>query len=110
MTRLERKARTRDWLIIGFLAGLFVVAAVAAIAGLTAIKASNDTARLARENVRTTVGVCALRSDLQRRVVSSTKFLEEHPDGVAGISPRDIRAGIDNQQRTISALRPLKCP
>lgn len=61
-------------------------------------------------NNRTTVAVCELRADLERRVRSSTRFLQEHPDGIPGIPARTIRDSLENQQRTISALRDLKCP
>jgi hypothetical protein len=61
-------------------------------------------------NDQTTVAVCELRKDLQRRVKASTQFLAEHPDGIPGISAADIRTGIDNQSRTIVALRGLDCP
>lgn len=53
--------------------------------------------------------LCALRSDLQVRVDSSEEFLEEHPNGIQGISRADIQQGIDNQERTIEALDDLSC-
>lgn len=59
---------------------------------------------------KSTVALCALRADLQARVRTATQFLAEHPDGAPGIPARTIRDGIANQQRTISALRVVKCP
>lgn len=53
MTPHERKARTRDWLILVFLAALLVVAAVAAISALVALGTASDTADLTRQNART---------------------------------------------------------
>ena len=58
----------------------------------------------------TTTALCALRTDLERRVATSEAFLAEHPDGIPGISPKVIRDGIVNQQRTISALSGIDCP
>lgn len=58
----------------------------------------------------TTKALCTLRTDLQVRVNSSIDFLSEHPEGIPGISPKMIRDGIENQQRTISALQGLDCP
>jgi hypothetical protein len=61
-------------------------------------------------NAQTTEAVCALRADLERRVATGTKFLAAHPDGVLGLTPREIRTSLENQQRTILALSGLECP
>jgi hypothetical protein len=53
--------------------------------------------------------LCALRADLQARIQTSTTFLVEHPEGVAGIPAKTIRDGIINQQRTVNALSGLSC-
>jgi hypothetical protein len=71
--------------------------------------AQSDRVDRGRETQRTTQALCALRGDLERRVVSSQDFLVEHPNGVLGISAKVIRDGIANQQRTIDALSALKC-
>jgi hypothetical protein len=60
-------------------------------------------------NNQTTEGVCALRADLERRVALGVKYLETHPNGALGLKPEEIRAGIDNQQRTVTALGDLDC-
>jgi hypothetical protein len=110
MTEHDRKARKRDWIVVAFLALLLIVAAVAAISALTAIHASRQTARVVRSNTRASVALCTLRLDLVHRVEGSKAFLATHPRGFSGIPARTIQAGIDNQQRTITALRVLKCP
>lgn len=56
-----------------------------------------------------TDALCALRADLENRVVSSQQFLLEHPTGVGGITPAAIQTGIQNSQRTIKALSNLVC-
>jgi hypothetical protein len=53
--------------------------------------------------------LCSLRQDLERRVAASERFLVDHPSGVAGITPREIKDGIRNQKRTIKALSDLDC-
>lgn len=58
----------------------------------------------------TTDALCTLRTDLVKRVNSSRNFLKDHPNGVSGISPKVIIDGIDNQQRSIEALKGLDCP
>ena len=59
---------------------------------------------------QTTAALCALRSDLERRVATSEAFLAEHPHGIPGISAKQIRDGIRNQERTIRALSGIDCP
>lgn len=53
--------------------------------------------------------LCALRGDLERRVADSRAFLRDHPDGIPGVTAREIQVGISNQERTITALRFIKC-
>jgi hypothetical protein len=55
------------------------------------------------------VAVCALRTDLERRVQASRKFLRENPEGIPGIPAATIQQGIDNQQKTIDVLGVLDC-
>lgn len=53
--------------------------------------------------------LCALRGDLERRVTTSKKFLEDNPAGIPGVDPAVIQAGIDNQRATVRALSGLSC-
>lgn len=55
--------------------------------------------------------VCALRTDLIRRVHDSQQFLDAHPQGLpkAGISRADIERSIQGQKDTIHALRVADC-
>jgi len=64
---------------------------------------------VAHESARTKHALCVLRGDLETRINSSTKFLQEHPEGIPGIRPKLIRDGIQNQRRTVNALRSLNC-
>lgn len=65
--------------------------------------------RQGRDAAETHNALCTLRHDLVLRVHSSREFLADHPRGIPGISPIQIRVGIDNQQRTVDALAPLSC-
>ena len=58
---------------------------------------------------QSTVALCALRTDLDKRILSSQAFLIDHPQGVAGIPAPVIRTQIANSQRTRHALRNLSC-
>lgn len=53
--------------------------------------------------------LCTLRSDLEVRVASSRKFLDDHPNGIPGVPVETIREGIRNQDRTIHALDSINC-
>jgi hypothetical protein len=53
--------------------------------------------------------LCAFRNDVQARVESSVLFLEEHPNGIPGISPATIRRGLKAQRQTVEALSVLDC-
>lgn len=83
--------------------GLYALVALLGIAlGVVAAKSYHD-------SHTTQIALCALRGDLEKRVTTSTQFLIDHPNGVAGIPAKTIQDGIDNQRRTIHALRDLNC-
>jgi hypothetical protein len=90
-----RAAVNRHQALVGFIACLVIV-------GFTI-------GYVARESAHTKHALCALRGDLQQRIDSSTRFLVEHPQGIPGVSPKLIRDGIQNQRRTVHALRSLHC-
>lgn len=53
--------------------------------------------------------LCVFRRDLQSRAEQSRAFLEDHPNGFAGISASSIRVSLIGQERTIMALSGLHC-
>lgn len=57
----------------------------------------------------TNKALCALRTDLNKRVAVSQGFLKEHPNGTPGISRVVIQTSIANQSSTIEALSILSC-
>lgn len=59
---------------------------------------------------QTRASLCTLRADLVTRIAASTRFLRQHPDGIAGIPAAAIRQSRDGQRRTVEALSGLRCP
>jgi hypothetical protein len=53
--------------------------------------------------------LCTYRADLISRVIASTKFLSDHPQGIPGVSVKTFTDSINNQQHAILALRSLNC-
>lgn len=66
--------------------------------------------RLAKEIDRTTKALCSLRGDIQGRVDQAEKFLADHPEGFAGITPATIRQTLKGQKSTVKSLSNLDCP
>lgn len=58
------------------------------------------------------LALCALQDDLERRVLAGQQFIEEHPNGIPGISRTDLERSIQNQQMTLGAIDPYltDCP
>lgn len=54
--------------------------------------------------------LCVFKADLARRAVAGRAFLNEHPEGIAGIPAATLRTSIANQQSTLDALSDLDCP
>ena len=94
--------RWSPWIIV-ILAVAVALSIAANVAAMIANQHRIDDIQTSR------VALCALRSDLERRVQTSEKFLKEHPAGIPGIPAKTIRDGIRNQQRTITALAALSC-
>lgn len=54
--------------------------------------------------------LCALRNDMANRIMQAEKFLQEHPEGFAGVPAATLRQSVDQQRRTVAALTVLRCP
>ncbi len=66
--------------------------------------------RLTREGKQAHIALCAFKVDLASRVVSSERFLLNHPDGVPGQFTRaDLLSSLESKQRALAALDPLRC-
>jgi hypothetical protein len=98
--------RAFRWLVISTIA---MYIAVAAMGIYFYVDAANARAHLAMVANDTNNALCALRGDLERRVIVDAAFLEENPEGLPGLPARLIREGIENQERTIAALSGLDC-
>jgi hypothetical protein len=68
-----------------------------------------DTFRNAQSGQQSHEAICALRTDLIRRVGDSERFLKEHPTGIPGISRADIERSLHGQRETIHALAVADC-
>lgn len=55
--------------------------------------------------------VCNLRTDLERRIISGEKFVEEHPQKLQelGVTASQVSKEISNQRRTLEALGAVSC-
>jgi hypothetical protein len=53
--------------------------------------------------------LCTYRNDLVTRVIAGNKFIAEHPEGLAGLTVKQLASSVNQQQRTILALKGLNC-
>jgi hypothetical protein len=53
--------------------------------------------------------LCTFRADLDTRVQQTIVFIEEHPEGFAGIPASVLKNQVENQSRTLDALDTLNC-
>lgn len=96
---------------------LLLVYALIVTAGAIGMSKTSDAASKAKDAAdethhlaaTTNAALCALRRDLEVRVTASLKFLDEHPEGFAGVPAAQIRTSVQGQQHTIAALSGLKC-
>lgn len=93
------------------IAAAFAILLTATVIGSMAAvwEIRENTHRDLERSVQTTMALCTLRDDLQRRVDQSTAFLKEHPNGIPGIPRETFLQGVKNQRSTIDALNALDC-
>lgn len=92
---------------LGLVGAFVVVSMVALVLALVwRVQDQNRIESLARQ---TNTALCAFKTDLQRRHASGEKYLAEHPRGIPGITAREIRLSLDNQEATLDALSGLAC-
>jgi hypothetical protein len=48
--------------------------------------------------------LCAYREEVRERIVTASKFLLQHPDGVKGISGETMEQYLTDQERTLEIL------
>ena len=100
-TILETINSLKRWTVV-----LFVALAVVTVT--TFVVRSFDLAHVAENATQNRAALCALREDLHRRVEASVRFLE-NKGHIPGIPNTEIRQSIQNQRRTIAALRVIDC-
>ena len=101
-TVLEALDRLKWW-TVGLSVGLVLFVLV------TFVVRSYDLHRVAENAQQNRIALCALRDDLHRRVDAAQRFLDNNPGSLPGIPPKEIRESIQNQRRTIAALRIIDC-
>jgi hypothetical protein len=65
------------------------------------------TYRLGQKNTR---ALCTIRKNAADRVEQTQTFLQDHPNGVGGISVLDLRRSLTTYQNTVIALNDVDCP
>jgi hypothetical protein len=101
--QILRVQRLMTWLTVT----LFVLLAL--FGGVVWTIRSGDVERINQIANTNQQALCAFRGDVQARVLTSVQFLEEHPNGIPGISPAVIREGLQAQRQTVEALAVLNC-
>jgi hypothetical protein len=59
---------------------------------------------------RNTKALCTIRDNAQNRVAQAQQFLQDHPNGIAGLTPDDLQRSINTSQATVKALEDVDCP
>lgn len=59
---------------------------------------------------RNTKALCTIRSNAADRVEQTQSFLQDHPNGIDGISALDLRRSLQTYQNTVRALEEVDCP
>jgi hypothetical protein len=111
--RLDRAYAVMHKIFWVLAVAVVLIVVVLAVVGISTIvlldKNSSETRQRLQAQRANTAALCALRGDLEARVQSSNDFLLKHPRGIPGITAATIRSTIVNEQRTITALSPIRC-
>jgi CHASE1-domain containing sensor protein len=59
---------------------------------------------------RNTKALCTIRKNADDRIEQTQQFLQDHPNGVGGISALDLRRSLQTYQNTVKALQDIDCP
>ncbi len=104
----QRSVLTAIRWLIALTAGLYVIQGVVFAGGY--INAAHQRDDIAQNATDTARAVCALRLDLKRRITTSKGLLTHAPNGIPGLPAAVIVKSINDQQRTVDALRFVDCP
>ena len=78
--------------------------------GFSYVTRVNDLNRVAAAGATVNTALCTFRLDIERRIGDTVGFLENHPQGIAGIPREQIKTSLQAQRQTVRALRILDCP
>ena len=78
--------------------------------GFSYVTRVSDLNRVEETASTVNVALCAFRLDVERRIEDTVRFLENHPQGIAGIPREQVKTSIQAQRQTARALRILDCP
>lgn len=95
--------RAFDRILAGLIVAMFLVF------GFFGVLEHRRTDRLARQGAQAHDAICTMRADLERRVDAMEQYLQEHPEGFAGIPVAALRKSLEDQKRTIRALSKIRC-
>jgi hypothetical protein len=65
------------------------------------------TYNLGQKNTR---ALCTIRTNAADRVEQTQTFLQDHPNGIDGVTPLDLRRSLTTYQNTVNALADVDCP
>jgi hypothetical protein len=86
-----------------------VILAIVVGGAIDHYRADSRVRHLAREGKQAHDAICVLRQDLQRRVDNGEDFLQDHPEGFAGIPAAVLMKSIRDQKQTLDALSAVRC-
>lgn len=66
--------------------------------------------KLTKAGVTAHRALCILRNDFRARITASLAFLQNHPNGIDGLSASDILSSINMERKTVLILAILNCP
>jgi len=78
--------------------------------GFSYVTRVNDLNRVEKTGATVNSALCVFRQDVERRIEDTVGFLENHPQGIAGIPREQIKTSLQAQRQTVRALRILDCP
>jgi hypothetical protein len=64
---------------------------------------------LGRDGRQAHDAICVLKDDFKRRIADSERFLNEHPNGIPGITAQAISESLEGLRRTLQSLGAVRC-
>jgi hypothetical protein len=81
-----------------------------AVQAQTTADTAKQAAKVANESaVENHRVLCGIKADYKRRLAQTREFVQEHPDGIDGISRSDLDRSVANLQATVDSYKALDC-